>query len=156
MDNKEDQHQDDNPLRDLSRREFVAFSLAAGLGTTSLSAAAAELTVTGTDVDIETPDGTCDAVFFYPVTGSHPGVLVWPDSNGLRPAFRLIGKRLAAEGYSVLVPNQLYRAARAPVFDASLDPVKNPADKEKYPPRHGPFLRTWRGRERRCCLCRLP
>ena len=137
--NKEDQQQDDKSLSDLSRREFVAFSLAAGLGTATLSAAA-ELTVIETDVDIKTPDGTCDAVFFHPVTGSHPGVLVWPDSGGLRPAFRVIGKRLAAEGFSVLVPNHLYRTARAPVFDESFDPVKNPADKEKYHRITAPFF----------------
>ena len=42
-------------------------------------------------------------------TGSHPGVLIWPDAFGLRPAVRDLAKRLAAAGYSVLVPNPFYR-----------------------------------------------
>jgi carboxymethylenebutenolidase len=98
------------------------------------------LHVIETNVEVKTADGTCDAVFIHPETGSHPGVLVWHDSGGLRPAFREIGKRLAAEGYSVLVPNLFYRAARAPVFDSSLNPVENPADREIYRRTVGSFL----------------
>ena len=48
--------------------------------------------------------------------GSHPGVLIWTDAFGLRPSMRDIGKRIAAEGYSVLVPNPFYRVAKAPVI----------------------------------------
>jgi carboxymethylenebutenolidase len=83
-----------------------------------------------TNVEINTPDGTCDAVFIHPLTGSHPGALVWPDGLGLRPAMRDIGKRLAAEGYSVLVPNPFYRSAKAPVFDASFN-FENPTDRAR-------------------------
>lgn len=102
----------------LARRDFVALSVAAGLGAAGpLSAAAG---VVETDVEIKTPDGTCDAAFFHPAAGSHAGVLIWTDAFGLRPAFREFGKRVAAEGYSVLVPNPFYRVAKAPVFtDAS-------------------------------------
>lgn len=71
-----------------------------------------------TDVEIKTPDGTCDAAFIHPVSGSHPGVLIWPDAFGLRPVLREMGKRLAAEGYSVLVPNPFYRISKAPFADA--------------------------------------
>src|SRR5260370_24060121 len=46
-----------------------------------------------------------------------PGVVIWPDAFGLRPVMRDIGKRIAAEGYSVLVPNPFYRVAKAPVID---------------------------------------
>jgi carboxymethylenebutenolidase len=88
--------------------------------------------ITETKVDVKTPDGTCDAVFIHPTKGSHPGVLIWHDSLGLRPAMVDLGKRIAGEGYSVLVPNLFYRAARAPVFDESFDYAKNPADREKY------------------------
>jgi carboxymethylenebutenolidase len=84
------------------------------------------------DVDFKTPDGLCDAVFIHPTKGSHPGVLLWHDSPGLRPVMRDLGKRIAAEGYSVLVPNLFYRAHRAPVFDASFDYANNAADREKY------------------------
>jgi carboxymethylenebutenolidase len=114
---------------DLPRRDFVALSLAAGLAVTG-PASAAELPVIETDVEVKTPDGTCDAVFIHPTSGSHPGVLVWPDALGLRPSMRDIGKRIAAEGYSVLVPNPFYRSAKAPVFDGSFS-FQNQADMAK-------------------------
>jgi carboxymethylenebutenolidase len=72
-----------------------------------------------TDVEIKTPDGVCDAAFIRPHNGSHPGVLIWPDAFGLRPSMRDMGKRLAAEGYSVLIPNPFYRITKAPFTDAS-------------------------------------
>ena len=66
---------------------------------------------------------------YDPTTGSHPGVLIWPDAFGLRPSMRDIGKRVAAEGYSVLVPNPFYRVGKAPMFaDASSFNFGNPAD----------------------------
>ena len=122
---------DGEPLNGLSRREFVALSLA-GLAAAASSASGTDVPVIETDVDFKTSDGTCDAVFIHPTKGSHPGVLVWHDSPGLRPVIRALGKRIAAEGYSTLVPNLFYRAARAPVFDASFDYANNPADREKY------------------------
>jgi carboxymethylenebutenolidase len=60
-------------------------------------------------------DGTADCYFVHPSTGEHPGVIIWPDILGLRPAFRQMGRRLAESGYSVLVVNPFYRRARAPV-----------------------------------------
>lgn len=99
---------------ELSRREFVALSLAAGLAAAT-GASAQGLSVVETNVEIKTPDGTCDAAFIHPTNGSHPAVLIWPDAFGLRPAMRDMGKRIAAEGYSVLVPNPFYRASKAPV-----------------------------------------
>jgi len=124
---------------DLSRRDFVALSSAVVLGTLTPWASGNELPVTETNVELRTPDGTCDAAFFHPKAGSHPGVLIWPDSLGLRPALRELGRRIAAEGYSVLVPNHLYRSAKAPVFDASFS-IQDPADREKYFRILEPFL----------------
>src|SRR5262245_12534364 len=114
-DEKQSPENRDEPSSKLSRREFVAISLAAGLGTGSGVSSAAAMDVVEANVQVKTPDGTCDAVFIHPTTGSHPGVLIWPDAFGLRPAMRDIGKRIAAEGYSVLVPNPFYRSAKAPV-----------------------------------------
>jgi len=125
---------------DLSRRQFVALSLAAGVGAVNSSAADGQTPITETDVNVKTPDGICDAVFIHPAKGSHPGVLIWPDSGGLRPAFREIGKQLAAAGYSVLVPNHLYRAAKAPVFPEEFDPVKNRDDAAFYRRVTAPFF----------------
>jgi carboxymethylenebutenolidase len=66
------------------------------------------------DVTIKTPDGECDAYFVHVASGAAPGVLIWPDIFGLRPAFRQMGKRLAESGYSVVVVNPFYRAQKAP------------------------------------------
>jgi len=89
---------------------------AAGIVAATDSASAA-LPVTETDVTIKTSDGTCDAAFIHPTSGSHPAVIVWSDAFGLRPAMRDIGKRIAAEGYSVLVPNPFYRVKPGPAVD---------------------------------------
>jgi carboxymethylenebutenolidase len=119
---------------DIARRDFVTLSVAAGLAATASSAGAAGLTVVETDVEIKTPDGTCDAAFIHPKSGSHPGVLLWPDAFGLRPAMRDMAKRLAAEGYSVLVPNPFYRVSKAPFTDASKFNFQNPDDMAKLRP----------------------
>ena len=97
-----------------SRRDFVAMSATAGLVAATGSASAAGLKVVENDVEIKTPDGTCDAHFVHPAKGKAPGVLVWPDIFGLRPAFRQMGKRLAESGYSVLTVNPFYRVKHAP------------------------------------------
>jgi carboxymethylenebutenolidase len=57
------------------------------------------VTVTDADVTVTTPDGACDAYFVHPASGTAPGVLLWPDIFGLRPAMRTMGKRLAESGY---------------------------------------------------------
>ncbi len=113
----DDQKKNDSQSGDIGRRDFVALSVAAGIASTTASAAGLE--VVETDVDIKTPDGMCDAAFIHPKSGSHPGVLIWTDAFGLRASMREIGKRIAAEGYSVLVPNPFYRVAKNPYPDAS-------------------------------------
>jgi carboxymethylenebutenolidase len=118
---------------DIARRDFVALSLTASLAAVG-SAGAADLAIIETDVEIKTSDGTCDAAFIRPKTGSHAGVLIWPDAFGLRPSMRDIAKRVAAEGYSVLVPNPFYRISKAPFTDASHFNFQNPDDRAKIAP----------------------
>jgi len=113
---KHDSEKQDQEASDLSRRDFIAMSVAAGIVAAAGTASAA-MPVVENDVLVKTPDGMCDAAFIHPTTGSHPGVLIWADAFGLRPSMREIGKRIAAEGYSVLVPNPFYRVAKAPVID---------------------------------------
>jgi len=126
----------------VSRREFAAVSLAAGLAAVAggPAAEAAELPVTEADVMVKTPEGNCDAAFIHPTTGTYPGVLIWPDVFGLRPAMRQFARRIASAGYSVLIPNPFYRTAKAPVFDnpSSFD-FGNEADRAKLPPLTGPL-----------------
>jgi carboxymethylenebutenolidase len=122
-------------VSDPSRRDFIALSIAAGLAAAAGGALAADLPVAESDVTIKTPDGTCDAAFIHPASGAHPGVLVWADAFGLRPAMRDIGRRIAAEGYSVLVPNPFYRIAKAPLFtNAAVFDFQNQDDMAKLRP----------------------
>jgi carboxymethylenebutenolidase len=123
---------------DVSRREFVSMSVAAAGIVLASGSASAQLPVAEQAVEIKTPDGVCDAAFIHPASGSHPAVIVWPDAFGLRPSMRDIAKRIAAEGYSVLVPNPFYRVAKAPVFaDAASFDFSNPTDRAKLQPLMG-------------------
>lgn len=135
----EHEHSDSSRGHELSRRQFTAVSLGGGLAVAagSISAGAA-LPLTETDVDVKTPDGACDAAFIHPATGSYPGVLIWTDAFGLRPTFREMGKRLAAEGYSVLIPNPYYRSAKAPGVSTDLN-FQNPDDRAKLMALMGPL-----------------
>lgn len=110
---------DDQTLADaerllINRRQLgVAAGVAGAASWLPSMASAADLAES--DVTISTPDGDADAYFVRPAKGKHAAVLIWPDILGLRPAFRLMGKRLAGEGYSVLVVNPYYRSAQSPV-----------------------------------------
>jgi len=134
MEDQKNQRKNDTQPDDLARRNFVALSVTAGIAATAGSTAAAGLDVVETNVEIKTPDGICNAAFIHPKTGDHPGVLIWPDAFGLRPAMREIARRVAAEGYSVLVPNPFYRVAKAPFSDASNFSFQNPDDMAKLRP----------------------
>ncbi|HZP78831.1 MAG TPA: dienelactone hydrolase family protein [Pseudolabrys sp.] len=96
----------------VTRRQFGVL-LSAG-ACMALPQVANAVTVTESDVNITTPAGTADAYFVHPAAGTAPGVLIWPDIFGLRPAFRQMGKRLAESGYSVVVVNPFYRVKKAP------------------------------------------
>ena len=89
------------------RKEFEArhlvtrkqFGVLLGAGVSMmLPRVANAATVVDSDVTITTPDGTADGYFVHPATGTAPGVLLWPDIFGLRPAMRQMGKRLAESG----------------------------------------------------------
>src|ERR1035441_5621180 len=82
-----------------------------------LPQAANAVAVTESEVSVTTPDGAADCYFVHPASGTAPGVLVWPDIFGLRPAFRQMGKRLAESGYSVLIVNPFYRVKKAPTAE---------------------------------------
>jgi carboxymethylenebutenolidase len=122
---------------EITRRDFVKTTAAAGFAVATGATLGAQQAVE-TNVEIKTPDGTCDAAFIHPASGSHAAVVIWPDAFGLRPSMRDIAKRLAGEGYSVLVPNPFYRVAKAPVFeDASNFNFGDPAQRSKLTPLMG-------------------
>ncbi|PYR75101.1 MAG: dienelactone hydrolase [Acidobacteria bacterium] len=113
-----DQDHFDDDLKEFEARGTVTrrqFGVLLGAGVAMMLPKVVDaVAVTESEVTIKTPDGTCDAYFVHPATGTAPGVLVWPDIFGLRPAFRQMGKRLAESGYSVLVINPFYRKMKAP------------------------------------------
>lgn len=111
----------------ITRRTFAVLAAAvAGVA----RAAVPKADVSETNVLIRTGDGTADAVLFTPAkSGQFPAVLMWPDIMGLRPAFRDMGRRLAGEGYVVLVPNPFYRSKQAPVMDGPID-FNNPSTRQ--------------------------
>src|SRR5436305_972281 len=96
----------------VTRKQFGAM-LGAGMAM-MLPRVANAAAVIEADVTVTTPDGSADCYFVHPASGTAPGVLIWPDIFGLRPAFRQMGKRLAESGYSVLVVNPFYRVKKAP------------------------------------------
>jgi carboxymethylenebutenolidase len=116
----------------VSRRTFGMTAAA----TVALCAAPAQADaqVVERDVDVKTPDGSADSVLIHPAgQGTWPAVLIWTDILGLRPVFRQMGRRIAAQGYVVLVPNPFYRVRRAPIVDAAFDFAK-PEDRAKVMP----------------------
>jgi carboxymethylenebutenolidase len=98
----------------VSRRKFNALTAGASLAAALPSIANAQRLTNG-PVQIRTPDGIADCYMAHPPDGSYPGIIMWTDILGLRPAFMEMGLRLAARGYAVLVPNPFYRSAAAPV-----------------------------------------
>lgn len=115
QDHFEKDQQEFEALGLVTRKQFGVM-LGAGIAM-MLPQVANAVTVTESDVSVTTPDGSADCYFVHPASGMAPGVLIWPDIFGLRPAFRQMGKRLAESGYSVLVVNPFYRAKKAPTAE---------------------------------------
>lgn len=122
----------------ITRRDFVSITVGVGVAGAAGLEASAQTRPMEINVDIKTADGTCDAAFIHPASGAHPAVLIWPDAFGLRPSMREMARRLAAEGYSVLVPNPFYRVAKAPVFESAANfNFGDPAQRSKLTPLMG-------------------
>jgi carboxymethylenebutenolidase len=115
QDHFEDDRQEYEARGLVTRRQFGVL-LGAGVAML-LPKVVNAVAVTESEVTVMTPDGMADCYFVHPATGTAPGVLVWPDIFGLRPAFRTMGKRLAESGYSVLVVNPFYRVKKSPTAE---------------------------------------
>lgn len=116
----------------VSRRAFVVGSAATVV--IGSKGAGAEAKCVEKDVNVPMASGVSDSALFYPEgKGTWAAVLIWTDILGLRPVFRDMGRRLAAEGYVVLVPNPFYRNAKAPVVDGTFD-FSKPEDRAKVMP----------------------
>ncbi|HXM40262.1 MAG TPA: dienelactone hydrolase family protein [Bryobacteraceae bacterium] len=78
------------------------------------------------EIEIPMADGAADAVVYrLEGEGQRTGVLHLTDIGGIRPAYRDMARRLAAEGYVVLMPNVFYRTSRPPVLE------RKPGDSEE-------------------------
>ncbi len=74
-------------------------------------------------LNIVTADGTCHAQLYTPEgEGSWPGVIHLTDIGGIRASHIEMAKRLAAEGYAVLLPNVFFRNGEPPVIDFPIKP----------------------------------
>ena len=114
----------------ISRREFTALSIAAGVAVATGASGATAAEMIDTDVQVTTAAGICDAALIHPQKGSWPGVILFTDVFGLRPTMRDMAKRLAADGFTVLVPNPFYRTTKPPGLSLDID-FSNPADRAK-------------------------
>jgi carboxymethylenebutenolidase len=76
-------------------------------------------------IEIRTADATADGVLYRPDDGSRlPGAIHLTDIAGIRASHRDMARRLAAAGFTVLLPNVFYRTGRPPLFDF----VPNPGE----------------------------
>ena len=111
--------------RTINRRTFGVGAMAgAAAACTSVETGASEQAANGVQhrmVTFATSDGTMDGEFFHPASGSHPGVILWPDIAGIRPAKRKMAERLAMAGYAVLLANPYYRDAAGQQFEDFAD-----------------------------------
>ena len=121
--------------KEVTRREFNLMAGGAAISLAFASCAPGEPAagITENDVSIETPDGTADAYFAHPSKGAHAAVLIWPDIVGLRPAFKMMAKRLAGDGYAALVINPYYRQVKGDLVEPG-QTFRDPGVREKIVP----------------------
>ena len=121
--------------KEVTRREFNLMAGGAAISLAFAGCAPGEPAagITETDVSIETPDGTADAYFAHPSKGAHAAVLIWPDIVGLRPAFKMMAKRLAGDGYAALVINPYYRQVKGDLVEPG-QTFRDPGVREKIVP----------------------
>ena len=119
----------------VTRRDFNLMAGGAAISLAFAGCAPGEVAagITESDVTIETPDGMADAYFAHPSTGAHAAVLIWPDIVGLRPAFKMMAKRLASDGYAALVVNPYYRQVKGTLVEPG-QTFRDPGVREKIIP----------------------
>lgn len=102
----------------VTRREFAALGASAALVGCAGAQGGASGGLSERTATFTTADGIADGFFVHPAKGKHPGIIIWPDIAGVRDAFKMMGRRLAEAGYAVLVVNQYYRSAPAPIMSS--------------------------------------
>ena len=104
----------------VNRRQFTRMGVMLGAGATMAACsttAEAEGGLSERMVTFAAAGGTMDGLFVHPGGKKSPAVILWPDIAGLRPAKMAMGRRLAAEGFAVLVANPFYRSVAGVQFE---------------------------------------
>ena len=104
----------------VNRRQFTRMGVMLGAGATMAACsttAEAEGGLSERMVTFAAAGGTMDGLFVHPAGKKSPAVILWPDIAGLRPAKMAMGRRLAAEGFAVLVANPFYRSVAGVQFE---------------------------------------
>jgi len=104
----------------MDRRDFGKLGAigAAGAAAACAPVSADEgITLAKDPVSFAADGGTMDGVFMHRVGTVSPGIILWPDIAGLRPAKIAMGMRLAEAGYAVLVANPYYRSVAGQQFE---------------------------------------
>jgi len=87
-------------------------------------------------IEIKTASGSCPSYVYRPAgEGPWPGVLVYMDGIGIRPAMLELGEKLAMHGYFVLLPDLFYRSGPYEPMDPHsvfTDPEKRKILMEKF------------------------
>ena len=136
----------------LTRRGFAAASGAAALAACAgTSGEAANVALSERSVNFTTADGMADGFFVHPAKGKHPGVVMWPDIAGLRDAYKVMARRLAGEGYAVLVINHYYRSSPAPILN-SIAEWRTPEGQAKLGPMISLITPAATVRDARACV----
>ena len=139
----------------LTRRGFAAASGAAALAACAgTSGEAANVALSERSVNFTTADGMADGFFVHPAKGKHPGVVMWPDIAGLRDAYKVMARRLAGEGYAVLVINHYYRSSPAPILN-SIAEWRTPEGQAKLGPMIALITPAATVRDARACVAFL-
>lgn len=70
-------------------------------------------------ITLQAADGLCQAhlVTSDRDSAAHPGVLLFMDAIGVRPALLRLAQRIADAGYTLLLPNLFYRQHPLPLFE---------------------------------------
>lgn len=100
--------QENSVKKALSRRQFGAITGAAAVaaGTPGIAQAAnsaASAKITERTVSVARANGTVGGYFIHPAKGANPAVLSWRDGGALGEGTRNAARRLAKQGYAVLV-----------------------------------------------------
>jgi carboxymethylenebutenolidase len=73
--------------------------------------------VTEQEIAVKAADGTAETFVYTPGGRKFPGVLFYTDLFGIRPANQGMAQRVAAAGYTVMMPNVFYRYGKLPLLD---------------------------------------